>query len=151
MTPEPGPHVCRIGPVTSPTIRAAGGVVAALAVAGLAACGGQPMTDLSITVSNGFGQQQYHLTCDPDRGDKLLAGTLCALLNDSPDVMLFGPTNLTCVGGIGTVHLQVIGEFDGRSIDTPNGIDGCSGNPESERLWLSGLTLPPNRAGSQPS
>jgi hypothetical protein len=69
---------------------------------------------------------------------------LCALLDDSPDLMLFGPTNLTCVGGLGTVHLQVRGEFDGRSIDTANGIDGCTGNPEAERLWLSGLPLPPH-------
>lgn len=95
-----------------------------------------------------FGQQEYHLTCDPVDGDELLAEKLCTLLDDSPDVMLFGPTKRTCAGGIGTVHLQVRGEFNGQSTDTANGIDSCSGNVEAERLWLSGLPLPPHRANS---
>jgi hypothetical protein len=134
--------------VTSVTVLAARGFVAGLAVAVLAGCGGRPRTDLSITVSNAFGQHEYQLTCDPDGGDKILAEKLCALLNETPDVMLAGPTSSSCAGGLATVHLHVQGMFDGRSVDTANGIDSCSGNLEAEQLWLSGLPLPPQPASS---
>ena len=139
MTPDPGSPIRRPGTVTSVRVQAARGFVAGLAVAVLAGCGGQPRTDLSITVSNAFGQHEYQLTCDPDGGDKILAEKLCAFLNEAHDVMLAGPTSSSCAGGLGTVHLHVQGTFDGRSVDTANGIDSCSGNLEAERTERGNL------------
>jgi hypothetical protein len=113
----------------------------------LVGCGERPDTNLTIEVANGFGQQQYQLKCDPDSGDVPRPGDLCALLADNADVMLFRPPDRsTCIGGLGTVHLRAHGDFDGRKIDATE-IDGCQGNVEAERLWLSQLpppTPPPN-------
>jgi hypothetical protein len=120
-------------------------VVVVLAVA-LVSCGGEPETDLSIDVQRGFGQQSYRLTCDPEGGDVPRPEELCALLADNADTMLFRPSDgKGCIGGIGTVHLRVRGDFDGRSVDATE-IDTCEGNPEAQRLWLS--QLPPSPNGS---
>jgi hypothetical protein len=118
--------------------------LAALAIAAtvLAGCNGGGRTDLSIEVVNGFGEQHYRLTCQPPGGDVPHADDLCGLLADNADVMLFRPkNNSTCIGGFGTIHLHATGRFDGAVVDATE-IDACQGNPQAERLWLSGLAAP---------
>jgi Subtilisin inhibitor-like len=111
--------------------------------AALVGCGGQAKTDLSIHVANGFGQQEYRLTCNPAGGDVPRPKELCALLANNADVMLLRPPDKsTCIGGLGTVHLRVRGDFNGRKVDATE-IDACQGNGEAELLWRSQLPPPP--------
>jgi hypothetical protein len=119
-------------------------VVAALAV-GLAGCGGgKQENELSITLANGWGQQEYRLTCDPASGDVPRPAELCALLAEKADVMLFPSKDKSdCAGGVTTVHLEAHGVFKGKSVDATE-IDACQANPEAERLWLSELPPPPS-------
>jgi hypothetical protein len=117
--------------------------VVLVVVGALVGCGGEPKTDLSIQVANGFGDQQFRLTCNPEGGDVPRPKELCALLANNADVMLFKPRDRsTCIGGVSTVHLRVVGEFDGRKVDATE-IDACQGNGEAERLWRSQLPPPP--------
>jgi hypothetical protein len=117
--------------------------VVLVVAAALVGCGGEAETDLSIYVANGFGQQEYRLTCHPAGGDVLRPKEVCALLANNADVMLLRPPDKsTCIGGLGTVHLRVRGDFNGRKVDATE-IDGCQGNGEAERLWRSQLPPPP--------
>jgi subtilisin inhibitor-like len=120
--------------------------VALLAAVVVGCGGGGRGTSLSVEVENGFGRQHYRLTCEPAGGDVPSATQLCRLLTDNADVMLFMPENhSTCIGGHGTIHLRVRGQFNGRRVDATD-IDACQGNPEAERLWLSELPKPPQPA-----
>jgi hypothetical protein len=134
-------------PIVVAATSAARCFVVALMVAGAVGCGGKTKTNLSIEVANGFGEQQYRLTCHPEGGDVPRPKELCALLAENSDVMLLRPPDRsTCIGGVGTVHLRAHGDFDGRKVDATE-IDGCQGNVEAERLWLSQLPpvpKPPN-------
>jgi hypothetical protein len=108
----------------------------------LAGCSGKPSTNLTIEVANGFGHQEFRLKCDPNGGDVPHPKDLCALLDARSDVMLLRPADgSTCAGGVGTVHLQAHGDFDGSKVDATE-IDACQGNVEAERLWLSQLPPP---------
>jgi hypothetical protein len=49
-------------------------------------CGGEPKTELTISVGNAFGSREYQLSCSPAGGDVPRPSELCALLADRIDV-----------------------------------------------------------------
>jgi hypothetical protein len=124
----------------------------ALAVLALTACSGQNEsgpdltepesgTDLTIVVSNGYGERSYTLTCDPPGGTVPDPGALCERVEADAEAILFTPADKsTCVGGPGTQHVQVFGRFQGRAVDTSES-DLCEGNMVAHRAWQS-LTIP---------
>jgi hypothetical protein len=112
-------------------------ILALAILAVVAACGGKDETQLTIQISNAYGEQTYELTCDPPGGNVADPRTLCEQLGADSDVILFArPDNRTCLGGPSTPHIHVAGRFQGRAVDTSE-TDLCEGNLKAHWVWSS--------------
>jgi hypothetical protein len=67
---------------------------------------------------------------------------MCERLARNANVVLLTPPNKSlCADGMFTIHVRVIGVYEGRAVDTEEA-DACQGNSVAERLWQTSLSIP---------
>jgi Subtilisin inhibitor-like len=109
----------------------------------IAACSGDSgSTDLNVVLRNAGGEENtYRLQCDPPRGTVPNPRAACQALADHTETMLAQPTGGLCLGGLGTMFVDVRGQYRGKMIATE--LYACGGNGQGLAQWLQHLPFPP--------
>ena len=119
----------------------------------IAACsGGNGSTELNVVLRNAGGEENtYRLRCNPAGGTVPNPSAACRALADHAETMLAQPNGGLCVGGHGTMFVDVRGLYRGKTIATE--LRACGGNGQGLVLWLRHLPFPPtghaSNAGSR--